>query len=48
MKHMGNKNFVVTVNVEVKSELSQIFKTNTFAEIIQGFKLLTICTRTSS
>ena len=48
MKHIGNITFVLTVYVEVKSESSQIFKTDIFAKIVKGFKLSNICLRTSS
>lgn len=48
MKHIGNITFVLTVYVEVKSEFSQIFKTDVFAKIVKGFKLSNICARTSS
>ena len=48
MKHIGNITFVLTVYVEVNSELSQIFKTDIFTKIVKGFKLSNICARTSS
>ena len=49
MKHIGNIGnimFVVTVCVEVSSELSQTFKTGIHAKTVKGFKLSTICART--
>ena len=38
-KEIGNITFVVTVCVEVNSELSQTLKMDTFAKTVKGFKL---------